>query len=268
MTQVATPAIVLRRRDYGDFDLIVTVLTRDHGKTTVIAKAAKKSTKRFPGLLEPFASLQIVYRLGRRRGMPVLEEASLDRGFGAVRADIVKTAYASYWAELIALWLEDGQVHPEIYTLLLFVLARLAEDKISAALLSILFQMRFIGQEGLQPVLEHCTCCQGDVSKMVQNHFCIDLDKGGVVCEHCPPQGHGRLQLSKGTLKQLQWIANNDLAKAQRVRFSPRALTEAATFLEAFVPYHIGRVPKSLKFLRQLRSQNKQSAHKAESTKL
>ena len=38
-----------------------------------------------------------------------------------------------------------------------------------------------------------------------------------------------------------------------RVRFSPRALAEANAFMEAFVPFHIGRMPKSLGFLRQVR---------------
>jgi DNA repair protein RecO (recombination protein O) len=77
MSRLTTAAIVLRRREYGDYDLIVSVLTRHHGKRTLIAKSAKKSAKRFPGILEPFNSLQISFRQGKRRGMPVLEEATL-----------------------------------------------------------------------------------------------------------------------------------------------------------------------------------------------
>jgi DNA repair protein RecO (recombination protein O) len=37
------------------------------------------------------------------------------------------------------------------------------------------------------------------------------------------------------------------------VRLGSKALAEAARFLEAFVPYHIGRSPKSLSFLQQIR---------------
>jgi DNA repair protein RecO (recombination protein O) len=256
MTHISSPAIVLRRRDYGDFDLILTVLTPENGVCTLIAKAAKKSTRRFPGILEPFAGLQIVYRLGGK-GMPVLEEASLENAYGVVRSDYLKTAYASYWAELIVLWLEAGHARPGIFELLSFVLDTLARDAAPAPLLSLLFQMRFIGQEGLRPVLERCACCQEMVERLSQQQFCIDLSRGGITCHACTGSEKKHLRLGKGTLKQLMWMADGSPDRALRVRFNAWAMTEATEFLEAFVPYHIGRIPKSLGFLRQMRGQGR-----------
>lgn len=253
MNLITSPAIVLRRREYSDYDLILTVLTLDHGICTLIAKSAKKSSKRFPGILEPFACLTVVFRQSRGKGLPVLQEASLEAGFGELRADIIKTAYASYWVELIALWLEEGQARPDIYRLLEFVLHALADGLAAPELLSLLFQMRFVGQEGLWPVLEQCTCCQTHIEQIEQNYFCIDLKQGGIVCNVCPAPNTDQLQVGKGTIKQLLWMADGDYAKALRVRFSAHALAEANAFLEAFVPFHIGKVPKSLGFLRQVR---------------
>lgn len=254
MSRLTTTAIVLQRREYGDFDLILTVLTADHGKRTLIAKAAKKSTKRFPGILEPFNHLQITFRETRRKGMPVLEEAALHCHRESLRSDYEKTAYASYWVESVSIWMEEGQIRADVYGLLEFVLRQLDAGEMDSAMLSLLFQMRFVGHEGLQPVLERCTCCQSEVDDLEQSHFCVDLGKGGVVCNQCPPAGNTHLRLSKGTLKQLQWLSDGDLARARRIRFSSRTMAEATTFLEAFVPYHIGRKPKSLKFLQQIRN--------------
>lgn len=253
MRRLTTTAIVLQRRQYGDFDLIVTVLSEDHGKRTLIAKAAKKSVKRFPGILEPFNHLRIDFRETRRKGMPIIENASVHRPMANLRSDVVKIAYASYWVESINIWLEDEQVQPEIYHLLEFALHAMDEQEMDAGILSILFQMRFIGHEGLQPVMERCSCCQSDIDSLTQNQFCVDLGQGGVVCNQCPAGTHGHLHISKGTLKQLQWIADGDLAKAKRMRFSAPAMAEATDFLEAFVPYHIGKKPKSLRFLQQIR---------------
>ena len=253
MGRYATSAVVLRRREYSDFDLILTVLSFDYGKQTLIAKSAKKSTKRFPGILEPFNELQIAFRPGRRKGMAILEEATLLKPFGSIRSDFLKTAYASYWVECIATWLEEGRQRGDLYRLLLFVLNELSDTRFPAEVLSILFQMRFIGQEGLQPVLERCSCCRTKLDEMAQQYFCIDLNRGGVVCDQCPPDRHKHLRLSKGTLRQLEWIAGGDLAKALRARFSAPAIAEATAFLESFVPYHMGRRPKSLKILQQIR---------------
>jgi DNA repair protein RecO (recombination protein O) len=253
VSRFTTTAIVLRRREYGDFDLIVTVLTRDHGKRTLIAKSAKKSAKRFQGVLEPFNDLHIAFRESQRKGMAVLEEASLIQALGHVRSDFGKTAYASYWVECVALWMEEGVIRPDMYHLLSFALRELDDLRIAPDLLSILFQMRFIGQEGLRPILEHCACCQMDIDHISQHDFCVNLGQGGVVCNQCPTGEHGGLRLSKGTLKQLTWIVDGDLARARRVRFSARAMAEATAFLEAFVPYHIGKIPKSLRILQQTR---------------
>ncbi|MBT8341594.1 MAG: DNA repair protein RecO [Desulfatitalea sp.] len=253
MNPCTTPAIVLRRRDYADFDLILTVLTQDHGVRTLIAKSAKKSVKRFPGILEPFAGLKIVFRPGRGKGLPVLTEADLVKSHTALRSDIQKTAYASYWSELVAIWLEEGQSQARIFELLDFVLDGLSDGTAPDALLSLLFQMRFVGYEGLRPILERCACCRKTIEAMPQHQFCIDLSRGGIVCHQCPMPCDVHLKLGKGTLKQLLWMAHGDLSTALRVRFGPSTLAEASQFLEAFVPYHIGRMPKSLDFLRRVR---------------
>lgn len=255
MDQFSSPAIVLQRRQYGDFDLIMTTLTRDFGKCTLIAKSAKKSVKRFPGgTLDPFSALSIVFSQGRGKGLYMLQEATLEKACGSIRADIVKTAYACYWAELIALWMEPGTAHAPVFHLLDFVLEELDRCSTSAALLNILFQMRFMGQEGFKPVLERCSCCQSDIDALAQQDFCIDMNKGGIVCRQCPTNTRERLRLSKGTLKQLQWIAAQEFVVAKRVRFSTQAVAEATVFLESFVPYHIGKMPHSLPFLQKMRA--------------
>ena len=61
MSSFSTPAIILRRIDFGDYDLIVTIFTLNKGKISVIAKSAKKSKKRFAGILELFSVLDVKY---------------------------------------------------------------------------------------------------------------------------------------------------------------------------------------------------------------
>ncbi len=130
MPVFSTPAILLRRINYGDYDLIITFFTLNKGKLSVIAKSAKKSTKRFAGILELFSVLQIVVSAGSRKGLPVLQEAVLQHPFANIRADIKKTGYASYWAELINEWMEDGVKHLQLFRLLQYVLEQLDDGKI------------------------------------------------------------------------------------------------------------------------------------------
>jgi DNA repair protein RecO (recombination protein O) len=262
--------VILRRVDFGDYDLIITFFTPDRGKVSAIAKSAKTSKKRFAGILELFSVLQVVCVRGR--GLPILQEASLNCAFMKIRCDIRKTAYASYWAELISEWIEEGEAQIQLYDLFLHVLAELETGVIPEPVLSILFQIRLMILSGFYPNLTHCNRCGAETEKMKKNRIMFDLAGGGLVCENClsPPSSsvadpcrswdavaeenrNPRIYLSKGTIKQLLWAGNTELEKSGRIRFSSQSVREGLAFLEAFVPYHLGKSPRSLAFLRQIR---------------
>ena len=96
MPSFSTPAIILRRLDYSDYDLIVTVFTLEKGKLSLIAKYAKKSSRRFAGQLELFSLLDIVASTSRKGGMPILQETALKDPYSAIRSNFQHAAYASY----------------------------------------------------------------------------------------------------------------------------------------------------------------------------
>jgi DNA repair protein RecO (recombination protein O) len=254
MASLNTPAILLRRIEFGDFDLIVTLFTPAQGKISAIAKSAKKSVKRFSGILEPFSRINVVLAQGRGKGMPVLQEASLEDPFFKIREDIVKTVYASYWSELIYLWMADEEPLEPLYRLMSHVLAELNRGETPVEVLSILFQMRFLSLAGFRPNFDHCHTCKTCLDQIRHASVVSDPSKGGIACPTCGIPTNGRLKISKGTLKQLMWTDTGNLERAARVRFAPTAISEGLRFLEAFVPFHIGKPPKSLKVLRSIRN--------------
>ena len=253
MSSFSTPAIMLRRTDFGDYDLILTVFTLNRGKLSIIAKSAKKSIKRFSGILELFYVLDIVYSPGRGRRLPVLQEAILKQPFSNIRSNVKKTAYTSYWAELTNEWMEEDERQVHLYRLLCHALEKLDLGQTPEAALSILFQMRFMTISGFSPNLKECSVCRIEMERVKHNRIVFDLGKGSLVCDRCATRLSGKLSLSKGTIKQLQWVQNGALEKAARIRFTPQAMEEGLAFLEAFVPYHLGKEPRSLTFLRQIR---------------
>jgi DNA repair protein RecO (recombination protein O) len=254
MSMLSTPAVLIRRTDYGDYDLILKFLTLESGALTAIAKSAKKSTKRFAGILELFSMLNIVVSRRKGRGMPVLQEAALENPLSSIRGSIEKTAYASYWSELIQGWMEEWERQPRMFHLLRHVLLGLHSDSGAAAALSILFQMQMLQLAGFRPNLRHCSRCGVELNLAGAERFALDLSGGGIRCVACSTsEGRRAAGLSASTIKQLLWAGSENLAKATRMKFSPTAIREGIDFLEGFVPYHLGRQPRSLKILRQIR---------------
>ena len=253
MPVFTTPAILLRRTDYGDFDLILTFLSVERGKISLIAKSAKKSTKRFAGILELFSLMEIVVSTGRGHGLPVLQEAALISPFSAIRSDISKTAYASYWCELLNNWVEENQKQVPLYYLLKHALSQLDGGAPASAETSIFFQMRLLRLSGHSPMLRQCGRCQKNLETIQSNPVIFDIAKGAILCDGCALGAPGRMWLSKGTIKQLLWVESGDSKKASRIRFGAEAIKEGLEFLEAFVPYIMGKQPQSLRFLKQIR---------------
>jgi DNA repair protein RecO (recombination protein O) len=253
MPLFSSPAILIRRLDYGDFDLILTFLSLERGKISLIAKSAKKSRKRFSGILELFSHLEIVVDTGKGRGLSVLQEADLKSPYSTIRNNIEKTSYASYWSELLYNWMEENQKQAYLYYLLKHALGQLDSGESAAAEISILFQMRLLHFSGHSPGLRQCARCQNNLDVIQTNHVAFDIARGAILCDGCVAGSGGRIRLSKGTIKQLIWSESGNLKKASRVRFGAQTLKEGLELLEAFVPYVMGIQPHSLKFLRQIR---------------
>ena len=113
----SSAAIVLRARDYSESDRIVTLLTRDFGKLSGMAKGAKASRKRFERKLEPFSHVMLYFRR-RPNGQLVFvtrAEASPDLTPFAIEDDLTKIALGSYMLELAdAFTSEEAEAHRRI----------------------------------------------------------------------------------------------------------------------------------------------------------
>jgi DNA repair protein RecO (recombination protein O) len=255
MPSFSTPAILIRRIDHGDADLILTFLTLEHGKMTSIAKNAKKSVKRFSGVLELFYVLDIVCNKGKGK-LHVLKEASVRQPFINIRTDIEKTAYASYWAQLIYEWMEEGQKEERVFGLFQKILDFLDNKTLSPEVLSIVFQAKFLSISGIYPNFDQCGQCGRPFDKIIGDRLIFHLGKGCLICGTClSSQSERDVLISRGAVKQLKWITEKPAEKIFRIRFSTQVQRESLSFLETFVPFHLGIRPKSLTFLKQLRAE-------------
>lgn len=253
MSFYSTSAVLIRRIPHGDYDLIATFISEKKGKIALIAKNAKKSQKRFAGILEPFSKLQLVCSFTKGRNLGVLQEATLEQPFASIRGNISKTAYASYWGEIIHIWCEEGKSQQELYDLFIYCLHLLDAGEVSEACASIIFQMRFLLFSGLSPQLTSCAACKKIFDALGKERLIFELAKGGLVCQGCSSIHSAGHVVSKGLAKQLLWIQENELEKLKRLKFSNSAIEEGLKVLEAFVPYHLGKEPKSLRFLKSIR---------------
>lgn len=108
-------ALVLRATPWRETDLLVDFLGRTRGRFTVVARAARKSVRRFGGALEPGTRLDT--RLSVGRGPPALGECDVVAALDAVRGDLERIHHAAYVLEITRLCSRESQGDPALYDL-------------------------------------------------------------------------------------------------------------------------------------------------------
>lgn len=185
----STPAIVLRAREFGESDKIVTVLSRAEGKFTGIAKGAKRSRRRFPGSLELFSHVNLAFKQKNDTAMCFLERAVLIQPWLRLVTSIERYAAASHVIELADKMTADREVGDEIYALVVAALSRLDDRPPSPTTLRV-FELAALAASGYRQEFGRCTKCQDELTRP-GNTLRVPYSGTGLLCPKCSDTEHG-----------------------------------------------------------------------------
>lgn len=192
----STPAIVLRAREFGESDKIVTVLSRSEGKFTGIAKGAKRSRRRFPGSLELFAHVDLAFKQKNDTAMCFLERAVLIRPWRTLVTSLESYAAASHVIEVADKMTADREVGDEIYALVVAALARIDDRPPSPTTLR-LFELATLAASGYRQEFGRCTRCQEELVG-IGDALRVPYAGTGILCARCSDREHGGPTISAG----------------------------------------------------------------------
>src|SRR4030042_5962817 len=94
-----TEAVILRRRNWGEADRILTLFTPQRGKVRVRAAGVRKPGSRKAGHRELFHRANLF--LAKGRDFDIITQAETIEAFAHLREDLVCSAAASYAVELL-----------------------------------------------------------------------------------------------------------------------------------------------------------------------
>lgn len=238
-------AIVLRRRDLGDTDRIVTLLTAEHGRRRVVAKGSRKPSSRLAGHLEPFGATRLL--IARTRGLDIISQAESIDPFEGLRRTESSIASAGYFAELVDTLVPEDEAHEDVYELL-FASYRLLSEARNHHTVTFLFEMALLRLLGYRPELHLCLSC-GEEVRPVENGFSAD---GGVVCDRCRRYRSESVPLSVNALKLMRAADRGDVELLHGLRVPPAVWIELREALARYIGRISGRDSPALRVLREL----------------
>ena len=118
-------AIVLRTYPLRESDLLVTLFTRLEGKVRGVARAAKKSRRRFGGALEPLTYIKVAYDDRERHELARLDSCEVLESPLASEVSYPRAVALGHVAELLDELLPDREANDAVFRLALSVLAQL-----------------------------------------------------------------------------------------------------------------------------------------------
>lgn len=143
-------AYVLHTRAYKNTSLIIEVMSREHGRMTLVAKGAKRIKSPFQGLLQPFIPLFIAW--GGRNEMKTLYTAEAIPGPCKFSGDLIYTGF--YINELIIYLLHQHEAHAALFDHYQDCLNKLQQGNDTELVLRY-FELALLGELGYGVSLDH-----------------------------------------------------------------------------------------------------------------
>lgn len=176
-----TEGIILKRKNIGEADRMLTVFTREYGKIRVIAKGIRKISSRRAPHLEPFTRVAMVVYRGKT--LDSVSEVQPLAIYEDIRHDLERVSIAYYLCELVESLLAEKQEHAEVFLMFSQALSELGESRAGemyrmskAFTLALLWELGFLPRtqslngEALQDFIETIT-----ERKLKSTHFARQL---------------------------------------------------------------------------------------------
>jgi DNA repair protein RecO (recombination protein O) len=173
-------AIVLRTYPMRESDLLVTLFTRLDGKLRGVARAAKKSRRRFGGALEPLTYVKLTYEDRERQELVRLDACEVLESPLTSEVSYPRAVALGHVAELLDELSPDREANDAVFRLALSVIRQLQGDELWLPLTY--FELWMSRLMGYLPDLSECLAC-GRVLNGSRAYFHVLAD--GLMCpEH------------------------------------------------------------------------------------
>lgn len=241
-----TTAIVLRRVDFSESSLVVTLYTREFGRVQALAKGAKRLKGPFESALDLLALCRIVFLRKSSEALDLLTEAKLLRRFRIPQRDLTALYAGYYVAELLARLTHDYAPGAELFDLADETLAALSTGR-RPGLCLLRFEIVMLHLLGHLPAMDRCADCGQAAPR--HGRVAFGHMDGGVLCASCACGKQGVAMVRAETIAAMRRLAT-DQHQWEQIRLEQSVARQVRGLLNTYVCNLLGARPRMHQFLR------------------
>ncbi|MTV50154.1 DNA repair protein RecO [Heliobacillus mobilis] len=225
-----TEALILRCRNYGEADRLLTLLTPERGKVSAIAKGVRKPKSRLRAGTQPLTHCHLVLYEGRN--LHTITQAEALESFAGLQGDIDRFAHASLMAELVDKFSPE-QGGSDLYPLLLTFWHLLTV--FSPPIVTRLFELRLLALLGYCPELYHCIDCGEPLDE--ESSFAegkpvnYSPSLGGIIGHCCRHRHPDALSVATSTIALLRHMLVMDPRHIERIKAGEKVMGQVTKML-------------------------------------
>lgn len=233
--------IVIRTMPYGESNKIVTLMTEEAGKITVMARGAKKPKSKLAAVTQPFT--YGAYLINKGRGMGLLSQGEPIESMRFIREDLEATAYASYIVEIIDRLTEDSERSAGIYLLLKEALQAINEEY-DAEAITLFVEWKMLPVGGVHPFLHGCANCGA-----VDGEFGFSFQQIGFLCHRCFHLDRYMIRLAPTHIKLIRTFYTVPIHRVGNLTLKKETKTLMKKIVRTIYDEQMGVYFKARKFL-------------------
>lgn len=236
---VSTPALVLRRSDWRDYDRMVTLFTPEYGRIDAVVRGCRRPKSPLMNAAEPFCAGE--YQLLRVKDRYTVTQCRILNSFYELRSDYDRLTHGAFWLKLLNEVVVEDEPNTELFRMTLDALAYLSTSSLDARLLTAMFEMHLWRITGFSPNVRECVLCHTSFEK---TNLRFDANRGGCVCTFCAPGAHA---LTEGARRILLKAPATPYRAVEKLNESPD-WPEAARRIREFTIARIGPLKNAPEF--------------------
>ena len=252
--------IIIRAHDFRESSRIVTLLSPEVGKFSLLAKGARRPESPLGAALDLLNRVEVVFYEGRSRGLRLLKEAALIASYPKLKRDYDRLEVALQGARALNLLLREGQRDRRIYQLFEELLEELdvganVNVNVSPSYLALGFKLKLIDLLGFGPILDRCSLCREPLeaveaeaeakaeAEVEEPGLWFSPEAGGTVCGPChrgaaDPALAGQA-VEWRLVKALRMILRLPLRRLSRLVLPEELIAQGEELLDRFIAYHL-----------------------------
>ena len=246
---VTVEGIVVGKRDIGENNCFLDILTSEYGVIEAVAHGIRKQGSKNASATGLFS--YSTFCLNKNNLRYSINSTQPKYNFFGLSADLKKFSLAVYLADIVKYTSATEQHEGDILRFFAITLYEIERENADCTVIKSVFELRIMSMLGFMPDLRACRCC----NEYEREKMFFSVEDNNLFCVECEEKTRGAneeaIELSPVLLHTMRYAVFTNLEKVYGFTLSGITKTQFSEFAEQYLLRQLGRSFKTLDYYKK-----------------